>query len=678
MISLALLAILGQVPQVAPRELQVLNHLSFDDLLPPSKPSAVVGWQLRESGGALLIEGGVVAVPGLSGAALRFDGITGRCELLRAFSATEFTFEAWIALSAYPPAWCTLASQWRDEQGWRIDLGPEGQLRFEVAGEKAPMTCGTNRPFPIGSWTHLAAVFGTDLIPRLYVNGQERGGGVRRKLAPRLAPDEPLRIGSPSPYWFEMDPDERGDNRAAWADPGFGLDGVVDEVRILRGGMTRDEALRRFESSAASDPPLSERCLPDGPTGPGVFGAIACALPYYPGWDALRSDGAAPDVVVRFDSTEARFVFWGGLFHEPLWVTQDGMRALLKVPGMLIGAYDPFLQRPDNISSSARIHSSNAARVIVHCRRPSSPKPIDSPDEPHWIDDVLTIYPDACGVRRTTGLAWRDYPGTALRCVWEPGQDPCDLLNVDFLALAGLEGKTTVATLGNEYHSYDWESSPGDGIGIQWLNLESDAKPFLAAQIQSARVHQHESAVLDEVPKQEMGGRYNEKEFRWALGGGVGPFMLPGGADFWLKESRVDGGERNFEMLFGMRAEGMDKLQPLARGWARPPELVLASPDWRSLGWDRSQRAWRIERAAWISELAFRIEASEASPMVRPAIVVHGWGERAVELSVDGALAPEGERLRQGLERQLGPTDLVVWLDVSSTQPVDITIRPQE
>jgi Concanavalin A-like lectin/glucanases superfamily len=671
---LTVLTLAAQAPPAS--ELQVLDSLTFDHLLRAPKTEAQVGWEPPESYYPLRIEGGVVAVPGISGAALRFDGVTGHCELRRAHGSAEFTVEAWVALAAYPPAWCTLASQWHNDQGWRIDIGSDGQLHFEVASEKGLVPCASRRPLrPLrtGHWTHIVAVCDAKFVLRLYVDGHECGAN-RAIPPPRLVPDEPLRIGAPSPYWFARDLDQPPTTDTPLGDPGFGLDGTVDEVRTYRGAMPPDEVRRRFESVAAGDPPFPVRHLPDGPAGPGAFGAVACSLAYYPDWDALRDEGPAPDVVVRFDTTEARFVFWGGLSHEPLWVAQDGLRAMLSSGLTLEYAGGPFLTRPDEVRSFVRILSSHPARSVVHCRRLDGSDPLSEPEEQGWLDDIWTIYPDACGVRRTSSPARGKSASmpTELKCVWEPDQDPCDLLNADFLALASLEGAATIGHFGEEHQSRAWAADHG-GFAIELLNLKSAAKPFLAMQSASCEIVEPQASALDEAP-QGVGDRVRAgTQSHWVYGGGVGPFLVPGGAEF----AQARGDSTSCEMLFGMRAEGMDKLQPLARSWARPPELVLASPKWSSLGWDRSQRAWRIERVAWSAELAFRIEANEASPMVRPAIVVLGWGERAVEVTIDGEPAREGVDFRQGLERQLGPTDLVLWIDREATSPVSFRIAPR-
>ena len=687
---LALLAALG-LPQGEPTQLQVLESLSFDDSLLPRQPRAHDDdWEVGSMSAHLWARGGVVAVPGISGDALRFDGVTGHCELRQCEASPEFTFEAWLALAAHPPAWCTIAGQWGEGRGWRIDLGPEGQLHFEVASERGSIQRATSRAFPVGRWTHLVAtcgpspildayVQGPHWVLKVYVEGREVGGGWWSYQPPHLAPDEPLRIGGPSPYWFMSDLAQWPRNSAALLDPGCGLAGAVDEMRLFRGAMDPREVRHRFEAIDLPEPPLPERRLPDGPQGPGAFGAVACSLPYSPDWDVLRDEGFAPDVVVRFDTSEARYVFWGGLSHEPLWVARDGVRAVLSPIRSIVGHCDPFPfpRRRDTPVSSARILSSHSARVVLSCRRPANLDPFAPEEAGDRIEDLWTIYPDACGTRRTLLPAgampvW----STALRCLWEPGQNPCDLLNEGFLALSGLEGAATFARFAEESQSRSWDVPGEDGFAIQLLNLKSTTKAFLALEPWgSAWIVEPEASDLDEPPRGDVHGVKDGKEFSWAFGGGVGPYVVAGGAEFTPKPLQDD--PASFDLLFGMRPEG-DDVQALARGWARPPELVLVDSAWRSLGWDRSQRAWVLERVAWSAQLAFRIEASEASPMVRPAIVVRGWGEREVDLTIDGEPAREGVDFRQGLERQLGPTDLVLWLDRVAMHPVDVAIVARE
>jgi len=127
-----------------------------------------------------------------------------------------------------------------------------------------------------------------------------------------------------------------------------------------------------------------------------------------------------------------------------------------------------------------------------------------------------------------------------------------------------------------------------------------------------------------------------------------------------------------------MREDSVEELLTLARSWDAAPEITVTGGSWRCVGWDRSQRAWRLGRLSGPTDdrVSMRIDASEDSPMVRPGLVLHGWGEREVTLKVNGEPSSSGVGFRQGFERKLEGTDLVVWLDLESTVPVLIELEP--
>ena len=62
---------------------------------------------------------------------------------------------------------------------------------------------------------------------------------------------------------------------------------------------------------------IQPRRMPSGPKGPGRFGAGYCKLKYYEQWDALWRVDEHPDVLVRFDQTPVRVVFWRGSRYSP-------------------------------------------------------------------------------------------------------------------------------------------------------------------------------------------------------------------------------------------------------------------------------------------------------------------------------------------------------------------------
>jgi hypothetical protein len=70
------------------------------------------------------------------------------------------------------------------------------------------------------------------------------------------------------------------------------------------------------------------------------------------------------------------------------------------------------------------------------------------------------------------------------------------------------------------------------------------------------------------------------------------------------------------------------------------------------------------------------LAASPGSPLVHPSFVVRGWGEAGARLEIDGTTVPPGERFRTGRRRTLEGTDLIVWIERTSTSPITIRLVP--
>ena len=105
----------------------------------------------------------------------------------------------------------------------------------------------------------------------------------------------------------------------------YSLDGYLDEVQVLNRSISsqqEEEDLSPVTKPAGEVIPYA--VLPSGPAGPGPFGAMNASLQYSPAWDRLRRIGPDSDVVVRFDKSKMRLVFWQGTNYIPAWVTEDG------------------------------------------------------------------------------------------------------------------------------------------------------------------------------------------------------------------------------------------------------------------------------------------------------------------------------------------------------------------
>lgn len=76
------------------------------------------------------------------------------------------------------------------------------------------------------------------------------------------------------------------------------------------------------------------------------------------------------------------------------------------------------------------------------------------------------------------------------------------------------------------------------------------------------------------------------------------------------------------------------------------------------------------------SELKFEVAAAKDSPIVNPAFVVKNWGKAPVELKVNGKTIQQGKDYRFGHCLTLEGCDLIVWLKLEETKPVEISISP--
>jgi hypothetical protein len=134
-------------------------------------------------------------------------------------------------------------------------------------------------------------------------------------------------------------------------------------------------------------------------------------------------------------------------------------------------------------------------------------------------------------------------------------------------------------------------------------------------------------------------------------------------------------------MLHGLTAEtDVNSLIPLARSWETPPSLRLRGSGFTGGGYDKAQRAYRVERISGDPRsLEATLDASPQSPLVNLCLVINGWPEETTaHLRLDGQAVPSGSAFRQGIERTAdGGAALVVWIEEQSMSPVTLSISPR-
>ena len=639
------------------------------------------------------LEGHHRLVDGVAGKAVVFDGYT---TVLRRASASApaladaFTIESWVALGAYPWNVVPIVDHGDDElRGFIFGIGPRGELSLRVAADGRWLEA-TSADFAVSlrKWSHLAARYDAAAGLALFVDG---------RLVARRAPSDAAALGGRNvrrgrvipPRGLDLliggvraplrpTPWHRKGTLPSW----YSLDGVLDELKIYDVARSDAEVAQAAAAVTPGPPPLPPRVFPSGPSGPGRFGATFAKLRYYPEWDALWRVGPDPDVLVRFDRSPVRVVFWRGTQYSPAWVTDNGLwMADQSVEGYDEGYTYEHMNDKQNRYSHVRIIEQGDARAVVHWRYAlvNVENEIWNTQERlgngAWVDEYYYFYPDAMGVRKVT---WnRDTLGSPVQFqesipLTQPGQLQGDVVHPDYVTVGNLSGETQVFSYVEDPKPEGSKPVPAELV-VQMHNLKSRYKPFIVFE-PGNRMKYLRDMNLANLSKPGSGNHWPEGQIlsdgRTSLAADRGAHFL----GFPISEPPLNRGAdgRDYRCsLYGMTDRPFSELLELARSWSRAPELRVVRGGFTSLGYDRSERAYRLARSAEASpSVELSLDASPASPVRNLAIVDEGWGEAGASLLLDGRPVPRGPSFRFGHRRTLEGTDLVAWIEVRRDAPL--------
>jgi hypothetical protein len=636
------------------------------------------------------------SVPGVKGRALLLDGYTTHVapgQERTVWISGDFGVEAWIALGAYPKNWCPIVDHQQAVSdgyfhGYFFGLDAMGRLMFRIATNgKEELLLGQGT-IPLNTWTHLACTYEANGGMSIYINGQ-RVGALKPNapfsaVDPDWGPEAPILIGKSRtkhrPY---------GTIRPHGTMESFTfLDGLLDELKIYdRALSAREIAASYAKNKTSAAPGLPERILPAGPKGPARFGAINANLKYYPGWDAPWQVADSVDVVVRFDETPCRFVFWHGTAYIPNWVTENGIwfNNGFNEGWNEHGSCEPMSDKKAKYST-VKVVESNAARVVVQWRYGLvdvvNTFAFEDPDTGwgDWTNETFTIYPNMVGVRKDMLLS--NAPRAAHEwqesiMVMGPGQRPDDVLEFAALSLANTVGDSRT-------YSWEHETPPHRPKGvknanIQTVNTQSKYHPFSAVRPQ-------DDPEID-IYSGEI--RRDVCVFPWWNHWPVAPRPTDGRyAMFDDRASHASLSHWNWGpyettdasmtkiMLNGLTDKTVEELVPLTRSWANPPELKVVGSGFENEGYDATDLAFHLTCKNGAKPLTMKIAAGKESPVVDPAFVVNNWGYGGADLQVNGKAIGHGKDFRVGHRERLDGTDLIVWFRFETTEPVTIKLTP--
>ncbi len=630
------------------------------------------------------------SVPGVVGNALQLDGNTSFVEATGPAVSGDFSVGAWLALGAYPTHWCPVADQnTASGEGFFLGVDAYGHAGFKVfVGGKWVEIQSTER-IPLQKWAHLQGVFSPAEGLTLYLNGKPVA------LAKPVGDFEPatgakLLIGKSS---IQQKPEGTVRPNATAAVYTF-FDGLLDELQISDQALNAAEVAAYFKKTASATPPaLATRSLPlaaGTPAGAkaGKFGALYTKLAYYESWDKLWPVNEQADVVVQFDGSPSKFVFWRGTSYIPHWVTENGIwynNEFLETWSAK-GSHEPMSDKRCEYSH-VRVLENSDARAVVHWRYAlidnfEHMARVDSlTGFGEWADEVYTIYPDGVGTRTIT--LHSPQPQSAHEwhegiLVMGPGQRPEQVLEPGALTLANLKGET---------HTYSWANGiPKEagkngyinlptGATIHLVNTKSALKPFTIISPTANPVWDIYHGELR--PTVSMFPWWNH----WPAAQKASDGRYAMDADYASHSSlshahwdayRQTENSMTKVMLHGLTGGTAADLVSLAKSWSQPARLMGNVGEY-----DPTERAYLLTATRPAAPQHFTLEASAESPVENPAFVVKGWGNGPVALTLDGVRVPRGKAFRYGYRDSLEGTDLVVWVEKKAVKPVKIGLVPE-
>lgn len=625
------------------------------------------------------IEGNYEVAEGVSGKGLRLDGFTTR--VVREGYAVkktgnEFTVEAWVSLGEYPWNWCpVLTTESNETKGYRLMIGPYGQVSFETAISEQWVSCTSAKEIiPLRKWMHIVGVYIAGKEISLSING-EIVSSVAIKGSMILPPKSKCIIG------MVALPGKPSDIFRTWGtvDAYYGLDGIIDEIKVLDSALTNEQIKAEYSKIAVKTPDIAARRLPTIERNPGRFGAFYTKLKYYAGWDNLWPVDQDPDVVVCFEKNPVKFIFWRGTRYGPCWVSEnENWMADQSLETWGFGKNDTegcfeHMQDRHCRFSHVRIIENNEARVVVHWRY----APVSSHDntwmiDPKtgwecWVDEYYYIYPDGSAIRK---VSWNK--GTIGRGVQfqeslpftQPGQRNEEVLYQDYVNVGDYKYNTRSVDADLRRQPADW---PGN-YTVQQFNFKSEYKPFICFD-----------------PGNEMMVRWIDVGYNHFP---VGQARCDGRATKTLdRPSHIssspvsdpvihDEGKRQYwNGLYGMNNLNMTDLITFGRSWSFPAELSLKGSEFQSKGYITSQRCYQLEnKGRKASKIELSLKGSKDSPIINPAILVKNWNSEDAKILVNGL---EHKACRIGINHELEGDDLVLYLPLKENSLVNISIVPR-
>ncbi len=641
-------------------------------------------------------------VTGIIGKGIKLDGF--RTFARRERMSTEgitaaFTVEAWIAPAAYPWFWSPILDCSEHEiRGFFFGIDNLGHVGFKIAAGNGWYEAISEEDIPLREWTHLAAVYKADDKIVVYINGEEMSSvDIKGEYVPSRYGSATIGRNNMSQDWVEY--------QLTTPDTYFFLDGILDEISLTKMAKSGNQIKEHIDLlPEINTPELNARDkFPVGPVGSGSFGAFYTKLDYYSEWDDMWRVSDKPDIFVRFDHTPVQFIFWRGASFVPSWVSENGIWSInewLETWGNDVqGCAEPIMDRHCKFSH-VRLIESNNARVVIHWRYALNDSfceiaAVSDDGRGEWCDEYHIIYPDMTGIR----IQELHYSHPERRHDWleqmillPPGHYPEEVIEDEEVTLVNMKG---------EYKNYSYQTVESkmnmpEGANISMVNTKSEYRPFIIIPPDPVKVvegtwdsppfisysaktgkgyHQEPAATIygwwNHWPVAQIPG-----DGRWVITPDRASHFLVTAGVHWI-DYKKDERTRTKIMFQGMTDRPATDLVPLAESWLYAPDLTISTDGYSGGQYDRSEKAYMIEKTNPENGKGMEliIKASAESPLINPAIIIKNWGKELSQVQIDDTLMPQGKKLRQGIRSTALSDDLIIWLELESTEEIKISFE---
>ena len=630
------------------------------------------------------------SVAGVKGKAKLFDGyFTDHMIAANALTSSKnFTIDAWIAVQEYASTVAAIADKENDfKSGYLFGINQEGKLSGSVTVNGEWITCVSNETVPLLKWSNVTMVLEDAKAISLYLNGKNVGSKVLTGNV-TFCDSCLLSIGKTQTKTSAANTERA---TSSFIKTYNRFDGLIDELYIYPNAITANEIEAKYNAALpVVSQPLQYRQMPSGPGDAGKFGAFYTCLKYSPGWDALWRGSEFPDIVVRFEDSPVRFVFWRGTGYIPgivneknMWMTDQSLEHW--------GTGECFEAMGDKQTrySHVRIIENTAARVVIHWRYALAGikhqlLPEDENGWSDWADEYWTIYPDGLAARKQVlwskryetdkgSMQWQE---TIFFC--QPGTRPQD--NVDMDAITFLDMK------GNKV-SYNWNDGPPklkmftnpEYQPIEMVNFKAIYKPFsifdekrICQPFSFGNMKEYTTFPnwnhwpVQQIMSDGRNAVAPDKPSHASLTGSNGKMQIvekKGDGIYWASS------------LKGMTKLPIDSLMPLARSWNNAPNVSGLSAG-VSAAFDKYQRAYvfTVFNASQ-KTIAFTVNASDASPVYNLPVVLENFSANITSIRINNKLLKAGKDYTLGQIDGLERTNTVLFIKIKSNATIAVKIN---